>query len=119
MVIGDNGGELDKVLVLVTCASEEEARRLARSLVERRLAACASLCGPTRSWFSWKGQLEECAEVGLTLKTRVDRLEELEQAIRELHSYETPEIVVVPIVGGSRDYLDWMDHSLERRARDN
>jgi periplasmic divalent cation tolerance protein len=94
-------------VVLVTAASELEAERLAEALTAARLAACVSLW-PIRSIYTWKGELCREAEWQLVIKTRLDRFAELEAKICELHSYETPEIIALPILQGSQPYLDWM-----------
>lgn len=98
----------DTLLVFTNLPDREAAMRLARALVERRLAACVSVLGGCASVYRWKGEIEEAAEVPVLVKTRSARYEELEVAIRELHPYELPEIVAVPMVRGLPDYLDWI-----------
>lgn len=106
----------DHVQVLTTAGSEEEARRIAAALVERRLAACVQIAGPIASRYRWRGAVEEAEEWQCLAKTEAGRYAELEAAIRELHSYEEPEIVAMPIVAGSEGYLGWV--SAEVRAGD-
>lgn len=96
------------VVVTTTVDSREAAERLSRQLVERRLAACCQVVGPIANTYWWKGELETAEEWLLMLKTRAECFETLAKAIRELHSYETPEIVAVPIADGSADYLMWI-----------
>jgi periplasmic divalent cation tolerance protein len=103
----------DKIVVLVTCGSRKEARKIARALVERRLAACVNEIGAAvTSVYRWKGKLETAKEFLLFIKTTKKRLAALREAIRELHSYELPEIIALPIVEGSRAYLDWIGESV-------
>jgi periplasmic divalent cation tolerance protein len=99
--------------VQTTAGSEEEAERIAAALVERRLAACVQTVGPIASRYRWQGKVETAREWLCLAKTEARRYEELESAIRELHSYEEPEIVATPIVAGSQGYLDWLGASLE------
>jgi periplasmic divalent cation tolerance protein len=105
----------DKIVVFTTCASQEEARRVGRRLVEARLAACAAITPGVTSFYQWKGELEESQEWSLAIKTRRDRLEALIRELQRLHSYEVPEIVALPILDGSPAYLDWIDHELDHK----
>ena len=99
----------DKIVVVVTCRSRAEATKIARAVVEARLAACANVFGsPVQSIYRWKGKVETAKEVLLLIKTTRKRFSALEREIRRLHSYDTPEIVAVAIVGGSRAYLEWI-----------
>ena len=102
----------DKIVVLSTCGSEKEARRIARGLVDSRLAACVAATPGTVSVYHWKGAIEESAEWSLAIKTRRDLFGAVCAEIRRLHSYELPEIVALQIVDGSPEYLDWMDQEL-------
>ncbi len=104
----------DKIIVLVTCGSRKEARKIARALVERRLAACVSEIGvPVASTYRWKGKVESAREYLLLIKTSKRRFAAVRDAVRELHSYEVPEIIALPIAAGSRDYLDWIAASVK------
>jgi periplasmic divalent cation tolerance protein len=98
--------------VTTTAGSEEEAERIAASLVERRLAACVQVIGPIASHYRWQGAIERSSEWMCVAKTSAERYSELEAAIRELHSYDEPEIVATPIVAGSAGYLEWIGESL-------
>ncbi len=102
----------DYLQVLTTTGSEQEAERIALALVERRLAACVQTIGPIASRYRWRGEVEQAREWQCLAKTEARRYAEVEAAIRELHSYEQPEIVAMPIVAGSRGYLDWISSSL-------
>ena len=98
----------DAILITTTVADRADAERIAAALVAKRLVACVQVSGPVESTFQWKGQVETSQEWVCAAKTRKDRYLEVEQAIRELHSYEQPEIVAVPIVLGSLGYLTWI-----------
>jgi periplasmic divalent cation tolerance protein len=96
------------LIVFCTCASEEQADRLARSVVEKRLAACANILPPIQSVYWWQGQIEVAPERLLLFKTTEDRFAELRDAVIEMHSYAVPEIIAVPITAGSDPYLAWI-----------
>ncbi len=100
-------------IVLVTAGSESEAERLAAALVEAGLVACANIA-PVKSIYTWQGRIHAEPEWQLILKTERSQLSALEAKIQELHSYEVPEIIAVPIVAGSAAYLDWLGASLQR-----
>lgn len=108
----------DKIVVLVTCGSRKEARKIARALIERRLAACVNEIGAlVRSTYRWKGKVESAKEFLLVIKTTKKRFAGLREAIGELHSYEVPEIIALPIVEGSPAYLDWIADSVKLARR--
>lgn len=96
-------------LVYITASSEEEALKIARDVVERRLAACANVLGKIRSVYWWQGAVQEEGEAALIVKTRVDLLDALTQRVKEIHSYTLPCIVALPIEGGNPAFLDWID----------
>ena len=95
-------------VVLVTAPDAETGARLARSLVEERLAACANLVPGVRSIYRWEGRVQDDAEVLLVLKTRAERVDALAARVSELHPYDVPEVVALAVVGGNRAYLDWV-----------
>src|SRR3989442_15945465 len=102
-------------IVLVTCGTLAEGRRIARSAVSKRLAACVNIIlSPVESFYSWKGNLEKAREYLLLIKTTARRLPELEKQVKRLHSYETPEFIALPIVAGSRAYLAWLQENVSR-----
>jgi len=108
----------DKIVVLVTCSSAKEARRIAQSLVRDRLAACVNrLEIPVRSIYRWKEKVESAREVMLLIKSTKDKFAALERAIKKLHCYDVPEIIALPIAKGSRDYLAWIADSTRPRRR--
>ena len=98
-------------IVLVTASSQAEAEGIAKVLVESKLAACVSLT-PIRSIYTWKDEVCSDEEWQLTIKTDLTQFETLEAKIRQLHSYEVPEIIAIPIVMGSLDYLQWMGQTI-------
>jgi periplasmic divalent cation tolerance protein len=105
---------MESLVVLVTCGSSREAQRLARALVRQRLAACVNvLPGGIRSIYWWKGKVESAREAMMLIKTTRRKFAALEKEIRRIHSYETPEIIALPIVAGSKPYLDWLRSSVK------
>jgi len=104
----------DFVQVTTTAAKKDDAAKIARTLVEKRLAACAQVIGPIASTYWWQGKIETAEEWLCLVKTRIDLGEEVEKAIKEIHPYELPEIVATPIVGGSASCLDWLDRETRR-----
>lgn len=105
MMLHDDG---DTVLVYTNLPDQATAVRLARGLVERRLAACVNVMSGCTSVYRWRGAVEQADEVPVLVKTRVARYGEVERAIRELHPYELPEIIAVPVVRGLPEYLEWV-----------
>lgn len=104
----------DKILVLVTCGSRIEARKIARALVGQRLAACVNEIGvPVASTYRWKGKVDSAKEFLLLIKTSKRRFAAVRDAVRELHSYDVPEIIALPITAGSHSYLDWIGESVK------
>ena len=101
------------IQVLTTVGSEEEAEQISSALIERRLAACVQIVGPISSRYRWQGEVETAREWICVAKTRATRYADIETAIRELHSYDEPEIVATPIVAGSKGYLDWIGQNLD------
>jgi periplasmic divalent cation tolerance protein len=96
------------VQVLTTVDSEEAGLQLGRSIVSARLAACVQIVGPIRSLYWWQGKVDDAREWQLLMKTTTERLPALEAHIKANHSYDTPEIIVTPIAGGSAEYLNWV-----------
>ena len=96
------------IQVMTAAGSREEADQLARSIVEQRLAACAQVIGPMSSHYWWRGELESATEWLCLMKTERRLYDDIEAAIRAAHSYETPEIVAVPVETGSEAYLAWL-----------
>jgi periplasmic divalent cation tolerance protein len=100
-------------VVLVTCGSLPEGRRIARGVVNKRLAACVNIAlSPVESVYRWKGSVEKALEYLLIFKTATVRLVQLEAEVKRLHSYDVPEFIVLPILAGSREYLAWLGDSV-------
>jgi periplasmic divalent cation tolerance protein len=106
----------DKIVVLSTCDSEEQAATLARHLVELRLAACVSIVAGGRSVYRWKGAIEDSAEWLLIIKSRRDLFPALREEIGKIHSYEVPELIALPVVDGAENYLAWLDTELRHES---
>lgn len=100
------------VQVVTTVQRREDAQRLARELVQRRLAGCAQVLGPIESVYHWQGRIETAEEWQVLFKTRRDLYPALDAALGELHPYDVPEILAVPVVEASPAYLDWLEQSL-------
>jgi len=103
---------LSYIVVIVTVASREEAVKIVRSLLEERLIACANIVGPISSLFWWEGKIDEASEFLVFMKSHENHFERLSERVTEIHSYEVPEIVALPIIKGSQSYLEWLSDSL-------
>jgi periplasmic divalent cation tolerance protein len=106
----------DAIVVFMTAANGEEASRLAEMLVGAHLAACVQILPEIESVYRWQGKIERSSEVLLLAKTTRGKFDDLESEVRALHSYDTPEIVAVPIVAGSAPYLEWLVKSADSRG---
>jgi periplasmic divalent cation tolerance protein len=95
-------------IVLTTAGSQEEARKIAHALVERRLAACVNIVPQIESVYRWQGKVESAAEWLLVIKTKASAFERVRDAVKELHSYDLPECVMLEVAAGSKEYLDWI-----------
>jgi len=96
------------IQVLTTVENKADAEKIARSLVAEKLAACVQILGPLTSYFHWQGKLDTAGEYLCLIKSRNDLFAELETAIKDLHPYEVPEILAIPVVKGGKEYLEWM-----------
>ncbi|MGB9604842.1 MAG: divalent-cation tolerance protein CutA [Bryobacteraceae bacterium] len=106
----------DKIVVLSTCGSAEQAAAIARRLVENRLAACVTVIPGARSFYRWKGAIEDSVEWLLLIKSRRDLFGRLRDELGALHSYEVPELLALPVSEGAPSYLEWMENELLREA---
>lgn len=104
----------DKIVILSTCSSGEEAERIARRLVETRLAACVTALPGGRSFYWWKGAIEEAGEWLLVIKSRRGLFERLRAELEKVHSYEVPEALVLSVADGAPNYLIWLEAELAR-----
>jgi len=102
----------DKIVVLSTSSSQEEAERIARQLVDKRLAACVNIVAGAKSIYRWQGAVEEANEVLLIIKSRRSLFRRLREELSGMHSYQTPEIVATAIVDGAPSYLEWLEREL-------
>lgn len=100
------------IQITTTTETKEQAQKIAQYLVETKLAACVQITSPITSIYRWKGKVETANEWLCLIKTREELFEQVEAAIKKMHSYETPEIIAVPIVKGSKEYLTWIDDEL-------
>ena len=104
--------EASRVVVFITAASQEEARKIAELLLNQRKAACVNIIPRVDSLFWWQGKLDSAQESLLIVKTRARLLPEIIETVKKAHSYEVPEIIALPIIGGNEDYLNWMDSEI-------
>src|SRR6187431_1551765 len=107
----------DPIVVFMTAANGEEATRLADMLVGAHLAACVQILPEMESVYRWQGKVERQAEVLLIAKTMRSKFDDLEREVRALHSYDTPEIVAVPVITGSAPYLDWLNEATDPKSQ--
>jgi len=103
------------IQIMITTETKKQAQAIARYLVDTKLAACVQITGAIESTYRWKGKVENVKEYVCLIKTREDLFPKVEAAIKKLHSYETPEIIAVPIAQGSTEYLKWLDESLVKK----
>ena len=102
----------DYIQISTTTEHKEDAQNIARKVVEKRLAACAQVIGPITSTYWWEGKIEEKTEWLCVMKSRNGMTDELEKTITDIHPYEVPEIIGVPIVAGSQNYLEWLEREV-------
>lgn len=102
------------IQVITTTKKKEDAEKIARTLIEKRLAACVQIIGPILSSYWWKNEIEAEQEWICFIKSKKTLFEKLEKAIKEVHPYETPEIIAIPIIAGSKAYLKWLDVELSK-----
>jgi periplasmic divalent cation tolerance protein len=100
------------IIVIVTTANKQDAEKIAQHLLNKRLIACANIIGPVTSLFHWSGKTEHAEEYLALLKSRNDLFEKLTETVKALHSYDVPEILAIPVVGGSKEYVDWLGSCL-------
>ncbi len=105
---------MDYVVVFVTCPDRDVGKKIAKALVKDKFAACVNIVDGLSSTYYWQGKIVEDNEVLLIIKTREDHYEKLEKFIKEIHPYTVPEIIAMPIIKGSQDYLNWIDETLSR-----
>ena len=102
------------VQVITTASSKEEAEKISQAVVEKRLAGCVQIIGPITSTYWWKEKIEKAEEWLCFIKSRIDLYQELESTIRQVHSYDVPEILVMPVAEGNKSYLNWLESELKK-----
>ncbi|MEM2928405.1 MAG: divalent-cation tolerance protein CutA [Nitrososphaerota archaeon] len=103
------------IQVFTTTEKREDAEKIAKSLIEKRLAGCIQIIGQISSIYWWKNKIETSQEWLCIIKSKRNLYEEIEKSIKEIHPYETPEIIAMPIISGSEDYLKWLDNELKKK----
>ena len=103
----------DYIIVLITTANKEEAEEIAKTLLKENLIACANVVNPIKSFFNWTDKINEAEECLVVMKSRMELFSELSERVRCLHSYAVPEILALPLIDGSKDYLNWMSKALK------
>ena len=106
----------DKIVIMVTAASRRECRKIAKHLVESRLAACVNITAPIESIYRWEAKVAEEREFLMLIKSARELFPEIKAAISKIHSYHTPEIICLPIIEGSRNYLQWVGDSVKQAS---
>lgn len=99
---------MENIIVFITTSNEDEASKIARTLVESKLAACVNIVRNLRSIYRWQGKIEDESEILMIVKTQKRLFQSLAQKVREMHSYTVPEIIAMPVIEGSEDYLKWL-----------
>ena len=112
ILLHEKSNMTDKIVVISTSSSAEEAEKIARRLVDGRLAACVNVVPGMRSFYRWKGNIEDTAEWLLIIKSSREHFDALQTALEKLHSYEVPEVIALPVIDGARNYLNWMESEL-------
>ena len=102
------------VVVLITTPSREEAERIARDLLSKKLAACVNMVSDVKSLFWWEEKIDEANESLLVIKTRLDQMKELIESVKQIHSYTVPEIIALPIITGNTRYLEWINQTIKK-----
>ena len=103
------------IQIFTTIEKKEDAEKIAKSLIEKRLASCIQIVGPISSIYWWKNKIETSQEWLCIIKSKKNLYEEIEKSIKEVHPYEIPEIIAMPIISGSKDYLKWLDNELKKK----
>lgn len=98
-------------VIFITCANKKEAGRIAKALVKNKLAACVNIVDKIESIFWWQGKVDLASEALLIMKSKREKLTKIIKLVKSMHSYEVPEIIALPIIGGYRPYLEWIDES--------
>ena len=105
--------ESNYIIILVTTANKAEAEKICNALLREKIIACANIINPVTSFFNWQGKVNKCEEALVVMKSRRDLFAELAKRVKELHSYDVPEVLALPIVDGSQAYLTWLGSVLK------
>ena len=105
--------ESARVVILITTSTDEEAHKIANMLLTQRKIACVNIVPRVNSLFWWQGKIDSAQESLLIIKTKASLLDEIVTSVKEIHSYEVPEIIALPIMGGNQDYLNWIDKEVK------
>jgi periplasmic divalent cation tolerance protein len=109
----------DFIIIFVTCKDKSEAEKITQSLLEQKLIACGNIVSPVVSFFRWAGKIDKAEECLIVMKSRLDLFEQVAEQVKGLHSYEVPEVLALPIIEGSKAYLDWMSNVLKPKFQAN
>jgi periplasmic divalent cation tolerance protein len=101
------------IVVFVTASTKKEAQKIANTLLKKKLCACVNMIDGIKSLFHWEGKIDSAEETLLVIKTKKSAYTKLEKAVKSVHSYSTPEIIALPIISGSRDYLNWIQKTVK------
>ena len=102
------------IVIFITCSNKKEAKHIAQKLIKNRLAACVNIIEEIESVFWWQGKIDNAREVLLIIKSKKSKLNSIIKLVKSVHSYEVPEIIALPIIGGYKPYLDWLDESVRK-----
>ncbi len=103
---------MNPVVIFITCASKKEAKLISLALLKNRLAACVNIIEKIDSFFWWQGKVDRAEEALLVIKSKKEKLAKIIKVVKSLHGYEVPEIIALPIIGGEKNYLKWLDDSI-------
>ena len=104
-------------IILITTSTEKEAEKIASALLNQKKAACVSILPGVNSFFWWQGKIDSASEVLLVVKTKSGLLDDIVKLVKKLHSYDVPEIIALPIIGGNEEYLKWINDSVKKRVK--
>jgi len=105
----------EPIVVMITCSSKREAGEIKKALLEKKQSACVNILPGMKSSFWWKDKIDSCSEVLLLVKTKKNLLKEVITLVKKIHTYEVPEIIALPIIGGNKDYLKWIERTVRNR----
>lgn len=100
------------IVIFITASNKKEAKQIAKQLIKRKLAACVNITDRIESLFHWQGKIDQAKEILLIIKSRKEKLAKIIKTVKSLHSYEVPEIIALPVIGGYKPYLNWINDSL-------